>query len=106
VIEAQLDAFKRDDGERAFSLATAGIRASFGTPEAFMAMVRMEYYPVYRPKRVVFEEPVLYDGEVAQPVRFTDMDGALWLGLYPMRREGGEWRTNGCHLERLPGRDI
>jgi ketosteroid isomerase-like protein len=37
VIEAQLDAFKRDDAPRAFSYAAPGIRATFGTPENFMA---------------------------------------------------------------------
>ena len=33
VIEAQLEAFKRDDAARAFSYAAPGIRATFGTPE-------------------------------------------------------------------------
>ncbi len=40
VIEAQLDAFRRDDAARAFSLATPGIRATFGDAETFMNMVR------------------------------------------------------------------
>jgi len=39
VIEAQLDAFRRDDAARAFSLATPGIRGTFGTAENFLAMV-------------------------------------------------------------------
>src|SRR6266568_3695810 len=39
VIEAQLDAFRRDDAARAFSLATPGIRATFGDAETFMEMV-------------------------------------------------------------------
>jgi hypothetical protein len=39
-IEAQLDAFQRDDAQRAFSLAAPGIRAQFGTAENFMQMVR------------------------------------------------------------------
>ena len=40
VIEAQLDAFRKDDAPRAFSYATAGIRMTFGTAENFMEMVR------------------------------------------------------------------
>jgi uncharacterized protein DUF4864 len=104
VISEQLDAFARDDGPRAFSLATAGIRAQFGTPEAFMEMVRSQYQVVYRPKSVHFMPPEIVEGEVVQPVRMTDAEGGAWLAVYPMRREAGRgWRTNGCLLHRLPG---
>ncbi len=104
VISEQLDAFARDDGERAFSLATAGIRAQFGTPEVFMEMVRKEYPVVYRPKSVQFEPPELVEGRVIQPVRMTDAAGRQWLAIYPMRREAdGRWRTDGCLLHRLQG---
>jgi hypothetical protein len=101
VISDQLDAFARDDGPRAFSLATAGIQATFGTPEAFMEMVKSQYPVVYRPKSVQFQPPEFVHGEVVQPVRMTDSEGGAWLALYPMLREGGRWRTNGCLLHRL-----
>jgi len=103
VISEQIDAFAHDDGPRAFSLATAGIRAQFGTPEVFMDMVRSQYAVVYRPKSVQFQVPEIVDGQVVQPVRMTDSDGQAWLAIYPMLREGGSWRTNGCLLHRLPG---
>ena len=103
VISEQIDAFARDDGPRAFSLATAGIQAQFGTPEIFMDMVRSQYAVVYRPKSVQFQALEIVDGEVVQPVRMTDASGQVWLAIYPMLREGGVWRTNGCLLHRLPG---
>jgi len=103
VISEQIDAFAHDDGPRAFSLATAGIRGQFGTPEVFMDMVRSQYAVVYRPKSVQFQAPEIVDGQVVQPVRMTDSDGQAWLAIYPMLREGGSWRTNGCLLHRLPG---
>jgi uncharacterized protein DUF4864 len=104
VISEQLDAFARDDGPRAFSLATAGIRAQFGTPEVFMEMVKSQYAVVYRPKSVHFEPPELVEGELVQPVRMSDAAGRQWLAIYPMRREAdGRWRTNGCLLQRLQG---
>ena len=107
VIEAQLDAFRRDDAARAFSLATPGIRETFGTPENFMDMVRSAYAVVYRPKSVAFEAPVVIDGEVVQPVRMTDAEGRGWLAIYPMQRQpDGSWRTNGCQLGRLAGQQI
>ena len=103
VIADQLDAFAHDDGPRAFSLATAGIQATFGTPEAFMEMVKTQYPVVYRPKSVRFQPSEIVHGEVVQPVRMTDAAGGAWLALYPMLREGGRWRTNGCLLHRLAG---
>lgn len=106
VIEAQLDAFRRDDAPRAFSYAAAGIREAFGTAESFSEMVRRSYPVVYRPKSVQFEAPVLVEGEVVQAVRMTDAEGRAWLAVYPMQRQpDGGWRINGCQLGRLPGRE-
>lgn len=107
VVEQQLDAFARDDARRAFGLATSGIRARFGNAEAFMAMVRAEYPVVYRPRRVDFENPVVIEGEIMQPVRMIDAEGAAWIALYPMQRQSnGVWRINGCQLARLTGRQV
>ena len=107
VVAAQLDAFTHDDAPRAFSLATASIRAQFGTPDAFIHMVRTAYPVVYRPKAVQFEKPAVVEGEVIQPVRLTDAEGRTWIALYPMQRQAdGGWRINGCQLARLPGREV
>jgi len=103
VIEAQIDAFKHDDAERAFSYATRGIRETFGSAENFMEMVRTHYGAVYRPRTVAFDAPVSFgDNDLVQPVRFTDASGRNWLALYPMQRGAdGVWRTNGCQLRRI-----
>lgn len=106
VIEAQLEAFRRDDAPRAFSYATPGIRETFGTPEKFMAMVREQYAVVYRPRSVSFEDPLIAGEDLVQPVRMTDGYGHSWMALYPMARQpDGSWRINGCHLARLPARE-
>jgi hypothetical protein len=103
-IEAQLDAFRRDDAERAFSLATPGIRATFGDAETFMDMVRSSYAVVYRPSSVTFEAPLIVRGELVQPVRLADAAGRIWLAIYPMQRQAdGRWLTNGCQLTPLRG---
>ena len=99
VIEAQLDAFQRDDAPRAFELATPGIRKTFGTPENFLEMVRHSYAVVYRPRSVVFEAPLLVDGQLLQPVRFSDGDGHGWIAVYPMQRQpDGSWKINGVFM--------
>lgn len=105
VVREQLEAFARDDAARAFSLATPGIRARFGTPEAFLEMVRTAYPVVYRPRSVEFDASVIIEGEVMQPVRMIDAQGMAWIALYPMERQAdGKWRINGCQLARLTGR--
>ena len=107
VIEAQLDAFLHDDAERAFALATPGIRTTFGSAENFLEMVRNSYAVVYRPRSVVFEAPQRFDDQVLQPVRFSDAEGHGWIAVYPMQRQpDGSWRTNGCQLARLAGTQI
>lgn len=107
VIEAQLDAFRKDDAAKAFSLATPGIRENFGSPERFIEMVRSSYAAVYRPSSVAFEAPVVLEGQVVQPVRLTDAQGRAWIALYPMQKQpDGQWRTNGCQLARLPGQQV
>ena len=61
IIEAQLDAFQRDDAPRAFSFAADGI-ARFRNG----GVVHRDGAPVvpvvYRPKSVQFEAPVLIEG--------------------------------------------
>ena len=105
VIEAQLDAFRRDDAARAFSYASPEIRGMFATPAKFMHMVRTQYAVVYRPASVAFEPPVISEGQVLQPVRFTDAEGRAWGAIYPMWREpDGTWRVDGCYLQRLAAR--
>ena len=105
VIEAQLAAFRADDAEQAFSYASPSIRDQFGTPEHFMAMVRSGYPVVYRPATVAFMLPERMGGEVIQRVRMTDGNGAAWLAIYGMQRQGSRgWRINGCVVTRDAGR--
>src|SRR6516164_7473734 len=68
VIQAQVDAFRRDDGGAAFSYASPMIQGMFGTPEVFMDMVRQGYQPVYRPRAFDFREIVDMHGQPAQVV--------------------------------------
>lgn len=106
VIEAQLDAFKRDDAVQAFSYATPNIRAMFQTPENFVAMVRSQYPMVYRPASVSFGNAQVIDGQLTQIVVFTDADSQHWLALYPMERlaDGKTWGIDGCLVERVDPR--
>jgi hypothetical protein len=109
VIEAQLAAFRRDDGPAAFAHAAPEIQALFGTPERFMTMVRQGYAPVYRPRQVFFQPLLRHEEEGApvwvQPLLVTVQDGSVVVALYRMARQpDGAWRIAGVVLLPAAGR--
>lgn len=107
VIEQQIEAFRQDDADAAFGYATASIQQQFGTPERFMTMVKTAYPPVYRPRRVVFQEIDETASIPIQPVLLVGPDGVPVVALYPMRQEAnGAWRIDGCYLRRLKQRRL
>src|SRR4051812_40384506 len=100
VIGRQVEAFRRDDGESAFGLATPAIQGMFGTSDIFMDMVRQGYQPVYRPRMFDFREIVDLHGQPAQKVHVVGPDGRPVTAIYPMARQpDGSWRIDGCFLQ-------
>ena len=99
VIESQLQAFAADDAERAFSFASATIRAQFGNAGRFMAMVQGGYPMVVRPTSTAFFRPESVDGAIWQKVHLRDAAGRLWLATYELVRQADQaWRINGCSV--------
>ena len=103
VIEDQLDAFRHDDGARAFGFASPSIRTMFHDPDTFMRMVRTGYQPVYRPQEVEFRDLAVEQGSWAQRVLLVGPDGVPVIAHYLMQRQpDGSWLINGCILEKAP----
>ena len=101
VIQAQLDAFRADDGATAFSYASPGIQRYFGDPDRFMVMVKNGYRPVYDNRRAYFQETVDVNGVIAQKVLIIDGDSRSVTAVYPMeRQDDGSWRIDGCYLDQ------
>ena len=98
VIEAQIDAFRRDDDAAAFALASPMIQGMFESQDRFMTMVRRLYPPVHRPRLVDFGEVIEVEGGVVQKVELIGPDGAPVLALYTMIRGPDGWRINGVAL--------
>jgi hypothetical protein len=106
VIDAQLDAFRARDGERAFAFADANIRAMFGDAATFMRMVREGYAPIYSPRAREFGAAEDRGDTVAQAVEIEGADGSAVLAIYEMRRlSDGTFRIAGVSLlrSRRPG---
>lgn len=99
IISDQIAAFRRDDGEGAFGMASPGIQRLFGDAATFMGMVRGGYQPVYRPRAFEFRELVRLNEQLVQIVAVTGPDGRRVLALYPMEQQpDGSWRIAGCQL--------
>ncbi len=103
VIEAQMAAFRSDDGARAFGFALPDIQAMFRDPDTFMGMVRSGYEPVYRPREVEFRDLGHEGGHWTQRVLLVGPDGVPVIARYLMERQpDGSWRIDGCILEPVP----
>lgn len=100
VIDGQLAALAANDAVRAFSYASAGVRAQMGDAARFMAMVRGGYPMVMRPASIAFFRPRLDDqGAVLQTVQMRDREGRLWLANYRLVRQAkAGWRIDGCQV--------
>ncbi|MDA0260597.1 MAG: DUF4864 domain-containing protein [Proteobacteria bacterium] len=99
IISAQLQAFKRDDGEAAFGYASPTIHKIFQSIDNFMAMVKASYYPVYRSEVVNFGEVLDVNGEPVQRVHIVGEDGRSMVAAYVMQRQpDGAWKINGVYM--------
>jgi len=99
VIGDQLKAFKAEDGRKAMSFASPGIREQFGTPENFLAMVHHAYEALISARYTEFLDGAVVDGIVVQPLRLIAPDNSVLVALYTMEKEkDGRWKIAGCVL--------
>ena len=101
VIEAQLKAFRANDGAQAFAAASPAIQSIFKNPDTFMSMVRNTYHAVYRPREFEFRDLVPVEGRWNQRVLVVGADGVPLVADYVMEQQpDGTWRIDGCVIER------
>ena len=99
----QLEAFKADDFERAFSFASPTIKGIFMTPQNFGAMVTQGYPMVHRPGAVKMLEARDVAGNLWQRVMITDQSGRTHLLDYQMVETAEGWQINAVQLLPEPG---
>lgn len=98
VIEQQIDAFLKDDAETAYSFAAPGIKARYPDKEAFFAMVKKSYQPVYHPGNYAFgRSRMLEDGAIVlHELMITGDNGRYWKAFYMMARQAdGSYKIGG-----------
>jgi ketosteroid isomerase-like protein len=107
VIEQQLQAFQKDDANKAFSFASPEIQRQFGNAQNFMSMVKESYPAVYRPRSVIFEKLSMVKGNQTQSVLLLAPSGTLMKAIYIMQKQAsGSWRINGCYVVTADGQTL
>jgi len=99
MIAAQIDAFGHDDGATAYSFASPGIQTMFPSVDAFMAMVRSGYAPLYHLQQFQFSDMQIVGDKFVQNVEITAGDGTTWTAQYVLGREAdGSLKIEACRL--------
>ena len=99
----QLEAFKADDFERAFTFASPTIKGIFATPQNFGAMVVQGYPMVHRPADVKMLESREISGAIWQKVMITDQAGRTHILDYQMIETADGWQINAVQILPEPG---
>jgi hypothetical protein len=101
LIQQQIQAFLHDDANAAYSFAAPGIKALFPDKDAFFAMVKKSYAPVYHPGNYAFgRNRSVDDGAIVyQEVLITGSDGKDWSAIYQVTRQpDGSYKINGVQI--------
>lgn len=99
VISDQLDAFSKDDEDRAFFHASPSIQLHFDSPGYFMKMVKRSYPMMYRPQFYEIGEVKVVADKVFQTASFVDEKNGRYKVLYEMQQQGdGAWKINGVRV--------
>ncbi|WP_299872947.1 DUF4864 domain-containing protein [uncultured Sulfitobacter sp.] len=97
-ITSQLEAFKVDDFEQAFTYATPTLQRLFKTPQNFERMVTQGYPMVWRPAEVTYLELAEQRGALIQKVQIVDAKGFKHLLAYRMIKTDAGWRIGGVQI--------
>ena len=107
VISGQLEAFKKDDGQAAYSFAAPIVKGIFPNAETFMGMVKRGYEPIYKNTKYVFGDLATDSlGRPAQHVIITATNGKRYEAVYAMQQQpDGSWKIAGVQMVEIPSVD-
>ena len=107
IVNQQLEAFKNDDFEKAYSFASPTIKKMFSSPEVFRKMVIGGYQAVYRPQSIKIGSVEIIKGVATLKVYLVDPNGEFVTANYLMeQQEDGEWLIGGCVLSKAESDEI
>lgn len=101
----QLDAFRRNDYDTAYTFASAEIRRRFDRP-GFETMVKSGYPEIAHSARArVVSTRVTPEGTVHLVLKIRGANGQHVEALYEMVLEAGGWKINGVVARPDPGEE-
>ena len=102
-IGSQIEAFRADDFDTAFTFATPALRRLFQSPQNFRRMVTQGYPMVWRPAEVRYLDLRAEGGALVQTVEIIDLEGRRHLLAYRMEPTEEGWRIGGVQILAAPG---
>ncbi len=105
-ISSQIEAFKVDDFEQAFTYATPTLQRLFQNPRNFEQMVTRGYPMVWRPAEVRYLELQEHGGVMWQKVQIRDQKGVSHILVYQMHQTPDGWRIGGVQLLEAAGANV
>ena len=94
-ISSQIDAFKKNDVEEAYTFAAPNIQAQFPNPETFGLMVRNGYPIIWKPKSFKFVKFKNLGDKCIQRVLFQSYNGSLETYDYILEKNNKQWKIAG-----------
>jgi len=102
-INGQMEAFRADDFERAFTYASPNIKRMFGSSERFGMMVRNGYPMVWKNTNVRYLELRELGGNLWQMVQVEDQAGGFHYLDYMMVESPDGWQIGAVQFLPDPG---
>ena len=102
-INGQMEAFRADDFDRAFTYASPNIKRMFGSSENFGTMVRNGYPMVWKNTNVRYLELREIAGNLWQMVQVEDESGAFHYLDYLMVPSADGWEIGAVQFLPDPG---
>ena len=102
-ISSQIEAFKENNIEKAFTFAAPNIQAQFSNPEVFGLMVKNGYPIIWRPKSFKFTKFQDLGNKSIQRVLFQSYNGSLETYDYILEKHDDLWKIAGVLTINLAG---
>ncbi|HLG46513.1 MAG TPA: DUF4864 domain-containing protein [Reyranella sp.] len=99
VIQRQLDAFKHNDADSAFALASPSLKETYANPKNFLDSVRSGETPFFKRRIIEYHDFVTAGDDAAQSLVLVDEDSNVWTVVYKLARQpDGSWLVDGVVL--------
>ena len=102
-ISSQIEAFKENNIEKAYTFAAPNIQLQFSNPEVFGMMVKNGYPIIWRPKSFKFTKFQDLGNKSIQRVLFQSYDGSLETYDYILEKYDDLWKIAGVLTINLAG---